>query len=183
MTCIVAVMEKEKVWMGADSAATDRTFSQSSRADQKMFKLSDDMLIGCCGSFRVRDLTRYRFPSLRFDPTQDDPAQFIVTDFVEALRETLKAGGCCTINDGTESFEGDMIVAFRGKLFVVYHDFQVEERTEHFTSIGSGSDIALGNLSATEGSKLSPRKRIEKALHASEQFNASVRSPFHYMSL
>jgi ATP-dependent protease HslVU (ClpYQ) peptidase subunit len=148
-----------------------------------MFKLSSEILVGCCGSFRVRDLARYRFPSLRFDPSQDDPAQFIVTDFVEALRQTLKDGGCCTSNDGTESFDGDLIVAFQGKLFIVYHDFQVEERTDTFTSIGSGSDIALGSLSATEGTKLPPRKRLEKALHASERFNASVRGPFHFMSL
>jgi hypothetical protein len=148
-----------------------------------MFKLSDDMLVGCCGSFRVRDLIRYKLPTLRFDPVKDEVAQFIVTDFVDAVRQTLRDGGACTQIEGRDSFEGDLLVTFRGRLFAVYGDFQVEERTDRYSAIGSGSDLALASLFSTEGGKLSPRKRLEKALRASERYNASVRSPFHFASL
>jgi ATP-dependent protease HslVU (ClpYQ) peptidase subunit len=183
MTCIAAVVERGRVYMAADSAGTDQ-WTQNIRSDGKMFLLSDDMLVGVCGSFRVRDLIRYKFPALRYDAKQcPEIAQFIVTDFVEALRQTLKEGGSCLTNDGAESFDATVLVAYKGRLFEVSGDFQVGEQTVPYHAIGSGSDIAQGSLYSTCGLKMSARKRLEKAMEASERYNAGVRAPFHHMTL
>lgn len=184
MTCIAALVERGKVYMAADSAGSDSNGVLNIRADGKMFAVSDDMLIGVCGSFRVRDLIRYKLPALRYDPKQcPDIAQFIVTDFVDALRQTLRDGGACVTSDGLDSFQSDILVAYRGKLFEVSNDFQVAEQIAPYHAIGSGCDIAQGSLFSTQGLKLSPKKRLERALTASEKYNTMVRSPFHFAVL
>jgi ATP-dependent protease HslVU (ClpYQ) peptidase subunit len=182
MTCIAALVEKGKVYMAADSAGTGG-WNQYIRADGKMFAVSDDMLVGVCGSFRVRDLLKYRLPALRYDPKQEDVTHFIVTDLVEAIRQTLKDGGACHSENGIDEFEGAVLIAFKGRLFEIDNDFQVAEQTAPYHAVGSGSDIAQGSLHSTHGLKMSPRKRLEKAMVASERYNAAVRAPFHFAVL
>jgi ATP-dependent protease HslVU (ClpYQ) peptidase subunit len=182
MTCIAALVEKGKVYMAADSAATGG-WSQCIRSDGKMFAVSDDMLLGVCGSLRVRDLLKYKLPSLRYDPKQSDVTHFIVTDFVEAMRQCLRDGGACHSENGIDSFEGAVLIAFRGKLYEIDNDFQVAEQLAPYHAVGSGSDIAQGSLHSTHGLKMSARKRLERAMLASERYNASVRAPFHFAVL
>jgi ATP-dependent protease HslVU (ClpYQ) peptidase subunit len=182
VTCIAALIDKGRVYMAADSAGTGG-WTQNIRADGKMFAVSDDMLMGVCGSFRVRDLIKYKLPGLRYDPKQADVSHFIVTDLVEAIRQTLRDGGACHSENGIDEFDGAVLVAFRGKLFEIDNDFQVAEQTAPYHAVGSGADIAQGSLHTTHGLKMSPRKRLERAMVASERFNAGVRGPFHFAIL
>jgi len=184
MTCIAAIVEKGKVFMAADSAGTDSSWGQNIRADAKMFQLGDDMLVGFCGSFRVRDLLKYKLTGVRFDPKHTpDVAQFMATDFIDSVRQVLKDGGVCNQCDGVETFPAELLVAYKGRLFSVESDFQVGEQSAPFHAIGSGSDIAQGSLHSTQGLKLTPKKRLDRAMTASERYNAGVRAPFMFAVL
>jgi ATP-dependent protease HslVU (ClpYQ) peptidase subunit len=79
--------------------------------------------------------------------------------------------------DGSQSFDGALLVAVRGNLFVIDEDFQVGEHADGYAAIGSGGSVALGALHATDG-YLPHDKRVIAALKASERFCAGVRGPF-----
>ena len=76
-----------------------------------------------------------------------------------------------------------ILVAFRGRLFVVQCDFQVCERSERYDAIGCGADYALGSLFETDGRKMNPRSRLKRALQCAEKFSAGVRGPFTILKL
>ncbi|HRH83558.1 MAG TPA: hypothetical protein PK210_04910 [Bacteroidia bacterium] len=59
MTCIVGLVDQEKVIIGGDSAATVGT-SISLWSDPKVFKIGD-FIFGCEGSFRMIQLMKYKF--------------------------------------------------------------------------------------------------------------------------
>ena len=58
MSCVVGVVNKGKVWMGADSAASDGE-DMVSLTNHKVF-FCGPLLIGCVGSIRMTQIIQYR---------------------------------------------------------------------------------------------------------------------------
>ncbi len=172
MTCIVGLLDNGSVYMGADSAGVAK-LSLSVRADQKVF-VKGDFVMGFTTSFRMGQLLRY---NLKIPPCHKniDLFEYMVTSFVESVRECLKAGGFAETKDAKEK-AGTFLVGYRGRIFCVEDDYQVAEQLLPFHAIGYGEDIALGVLFAN--TQLKPKERILQALEAAEQFSAGVRRPF-----
>ena len=61
------------------------------RADEKVFR-NGDFLMGFTTSFRMGQLLRYKLNPPRRHP-DDRVAKYMVVDFIDAVRECLKAGG------------------------------------------------------------------------------------------
>jgi ATP-dependent protease HslVU (ClpYQ) peptidase subunit len=177
MTCIAAVVEGGQVWMGGDSAFSDRSFSLVTRANQKVFR-NGAFLIGVCGSARVLDVLRYSFEPPKHARGMD-VARYMRTAFVDEVRKSLKAAGAMRKEHELEDVESAFLVGYRGRLFQVEPDFQVGEAIDDFSAIGSGGDVALGALTVTQGTP--PRKRVLAALQAAERYNAGVRRPFYVL--
>ena len=175
MTAIAALVHNKKVYIGGDSAGTDQSFGLSVRADRKVFRLHD-MVFGFAGSYRMGNLLQHSLDIPRHHP-DDEPHKYMVTDFINAVRDCLKRGGVAIGSDEmVEGVDGDFIVGYRGHIFVVYGDYQVGEPTDPYIAVGSGTDIVLGSLGSTKGE---PKARIRKALELAERHNAGVRGPFH----
>ena len=102
------------------------------------------------------------------------------TSFIDHVRELFHTNGYAQAESGRES-GGFFLVGYRGRLFGVESDYQIEELTVPYMAIGSGSDLALGSLFSTTDVKC-PRERLELAPKAAEAFNNTVRSPFIYAS-
>lgn len=182
MTCIAALVEKGKVYMGADSAGV-AGLRVNVRADSKIFTVGDDpqMLIGVCGSFRVRDLLAHSF-----DPpgiNTENLAEYMVREFVEAVRHLLHNAGVSVKEDNEESIPAAFIVGFRGRLFTIETDLQVGESSDPFHAVGCGEEIALGSLHSTAGLGIKPRERILRALRASARYSGGVCAPFKVRTL
>ena len=175
MTCIVGLVHHEVVYIGGDSAGVAR-LRLTVRADEKVFRNSD-FLMGFTTSFRMGQLLRYSLKPPRRHP-DDDIHQYMVVDFINAIRECLKAGGCASKEDEVES-GGTFLVGYAGHLFTVDSDYQVGIPEDGYAAVGSGQDIALGALFATQGQ--APRQRVLTALRSAERFNAGVRGPFHIL--
>jgi ATP-dependent protease HslVU (ClpYQ) peptidase subunit len=174
MTCIVAVAEDGIVWMGADSAGVSG-LSLAVRRDPKIYRVGE-FLFGFTSSFRMGQLLGYKFtPPLHH--AEWSVERYMTTVFIDALRDTLKAGGYARTNNGAEE-AGEFLVCYSGRIFRVCSDYQVGENMEPFDSVGCGSDLALGALHATRG-EMTPEDRVEAALEAAEAFSAGVRRPFH----
>lgn len=178
MTCIVGLVHRGAVYMGADSAGVGPGWDHRVRIDRKIYR-NGEFLIGFTTSWRMGQLLGYAFrpPAL---PEGKDFFAYLVTDFIDAARICLKAGGYAErVNEGERS--GDFLVATRGRIFRVGGDYQVGENAMGFDACGCGDQAALGNLLATK--HLKPEPRLKLALEAAEMLSAGVRGPFHFEAL
>lgn len=173
MTCVAALIHDNTIYMGADSAGVS-DFDLVVRADQKVF-LNDEFLIGFTSSFRMGQLLRYALKPPKFRPEEKDLYEYMVTDFVDAVRDCLKKGGYAQ-NDNGEEVGGCFLVGVRGRLFQIDSDYQVGESIQPYAAVGCGRAYALGVLSVTNTTD--PEYRIKLALGSAEKFNVGVRGPF-----
>jgi ATP-dependent protease HslVU (ClpYQ) peptidase subunit len=180
VTCIVGFVEGNTVWMGGDSAGTNDWLDQDLYHSPKVFR-NDGMLIGSCGNARQGQLLRWALKVPDHDPRLDIE-KYMVKTFIDAVRECFKAGGVGKLDNNVESNLGAFIVGYRGRLFIVYSDYQVRMPVKPYAAVGCGDQIANGALFASDHITAG-RERVELALKAAERFSAGVRGPFHIESL
>lgn len=175
MTCIVAIAEKGKVYMGADSAGSN-SITTIPRKDSKIFR-NNGFLFGITSSFRMGQILRFRLtcPHYKGKKELDSLYQFMCTDFIDSVRNSFKDYGYGKIENNEES-GGSFLVGFEGHLFEVYDDFQIAMSIDNYASIGSGEQFARGSLFSTKGMK--PNKRLKLALKAATRFSPTVSKPF-----
>lgn len=177
MTCIVAVSDGERVTLGGDSAGIAE-LELTLRADTKVFR-SSTYAIGFTSSFRMGQLLRYgaRLP----EPTAD-LERFMVTSFIDAVREVLKEGGFASKENEAER-GGAFLVGIGAEIFEIGIDYQVGRSVRPYAAVGCGARIALGAMHALERlPTLSREQRALAALEAAEAFSAGVRRPFHLVT-
>ena len=172
MTCIIGVVQKDKVFMGADSAGVSG-LDIVVRKDSKIHK-NGPFLIGFTSSFRMGQLLGYSLNVPTRHP-DTDVMRFMVTEFVEAVRDCLSDGGYTKVHSSREE-GGNFLVGYEGRLFQIESDFQVCETVVGYDACGCGAPYALGALRNSAG--LSPMKRIEQAIETAAEFSAGVEPPF-----
>lgn len=177
MTSIVGCVEKGTVFIGADSAGVGG-LNLTIRKDRKVFR-NGDFIIGGTSSFRMLQLLHHKFVPPTYDPAID-VEKFMVTTFVDAVRQCFKDGGYAT-KSSEQEWGGDFLVGFRGRLWNIGSDYQVGEPLSDYDAVGCGLDIARGVLYATPD--MQSEKRLELALKASEAHSAGVRGPFYIEAL
>lgn len=168
MTCIVGLVDNGNVYIGGDSAGVSG-LSISIRADEKVFT-NGPFIMGFTTSFRMGQLLRYKF-TLSAQTIKQSDMEYLVTDFIDAARKCFRDNG---FSDGTTG--GTFLVGYHGKLYTINSDFQIGIPADLFDAVGSGSDLALGAMHATQDQD--PVKRINAALKAASAFNAGVAPPF-----
>lgn len=159
--------------MGGDSAGVDG-YHLVTRKDTKVFRVGD-FTLGFTTSFRMGQLLAHAFnPPKRH--TDQDVYAYMVTTFIDGLRDCLKAGGWAK-RDSEREVGGTFLVGYEGRLFQIEGDYQVGEPLSGYAACGCGCEVALGALYATGNMK--PRDRVKVALQAAEAFSAGVRGPFN----
>lgn len=177
MTCIVGLVDGDRVWMGGDSAGVSG-LDITVRADPKVFR-NGPFLIGFTSSFRMGQLLNFRLRVPEQEPGTDVFGYMVMT-FVEAVRDCLKEGGYAQRTNDAES-GGSFLVGYRGRLFSIQSDYQVCEAIRGFHAIGCGADYALGALAAS--THAGSEQRIRLALEVAETFSGGVRAPFRIDSV
>lgn len=182
MTCIAGLIHKDKVYIGGDSAGV-ANYDLKIRNDKKVFR-NGDFIMGFTTSFRMGQLLQYKFhPPTLFneDGSSKDINKYMVTDFVDAVRQCLKDGGyAAKVNE--EESGGTFLVGYKDRLFSIEADYQVGEFIDGIMAVGCGDDIALGSLYTTAKIDMNPEERIHMALEAAERYSAGVRSPFNIIN-
>jgi ATP-dependent protease HslVU (ClpYQ) peptidase subunit len=179
MTCIVGLEKDGKVYMGGDSAAVAGWHDMGVRP-AKVFRRGQ-FLIGYTTSFRMGQLLQYRLEVAereRFSPTTN--MEYMVTQFVPAIRELFKQGGYASIHDSQES-GGQFLVGYYHQLFLISGDFAVIRSREDFAAVGCGTEFAIGAMSANL--HLGPKARIKNALKITARHSGGVSGPFTVMSM
>lgn len=176
MTCIVGLVNEGRVYIGGDSAGVNPSLGLTIRTDKKVFR-NGEFVMGFTSSFRMGQLLAFGFnpPKPRMGT---ELMAFMVTDFIDATRERLKAGGYVKVKEGVE-LGGNFLVGFHGRLFNVQADFQVQEAADGFDACGCGEPIALGSLYSTRDWR-DPAARLTEALTAATRFSAGVHPPFFF---
>lgn len=179
MTCIVAMIKDNIVYMGGESAGTNEYFHQNLRRDSKVFR-KGDMVIGFTSSFRMGSILRYKFV-VPDKPTNQTIDEYMNTTFIDAVRKLFKVEGFATIENNSES-GGNFLVGYKGRIFVIEEDYQIGESLEPFFAVGCGAQLALGALSAMYESDWDNPRILEIALNAACKYNAGCRGPFNYVN-
>jgi ATP-dependent protease HslVU (ClpYQ) peptidase subunit len=177
MTCVVGLAQKGRVWIGVDSASVQGWTRRTTNL-RKVFR-SGPFLIGYTTSFRMGQILEHHLAVPHQEEDQDNRS-FMVTKFVECVRALLREKGFSKVESNSES-GGQFLVGYRGTLYSIQSDYQVGEMSEGLDSVGSGSEFALGAMKALE--KLSPTRRIRRALEISAHFNMGVCAPFYIKSM
>jgi ATP-dependent protease HslVU (ClpYQ) peptidase subunit len=183
MTCIVGFIGDTHVWLGGDSGAYSGS-GKEIRKRPKVFR-KGDMLIGAAGSLRIPQIIEYTL-----DP-QPHPhgwsnMQYLSSlwalDVHRALVDGKAIGEDCV---GGIMEDSGLLVAYRGGLYVIEEDLDVNEVVTPFTAIGSGADVAKGALHQQSllGDTRHPSERLTDALTVAEYYLANVDSPFTIVSI
>jgi hypothetical protein len=199
VTCVVGIVDDERVWVGADSAAV-AGLGVTVRRDPKVFELRNEqagtgVLVGFTSSFRMGQLLRYKMRLPGRYPGED-AYEWMVKEFVEAARACLKEGGFTEVEKARER-GGTFIVGVPGsvgtaegpggeeaaRLFAVHDDFQVAEPVARYYAVGCGDELALGSLATSGDWDSDPYGRVVSALRAAEMHSAGVSGPFTVLTL
>ena len=180
MTCIVGMLNENKIYVGADNAGCTESIHVS-RDDDKVF-IKDEMIIGCTTSFRMINLLRYQFNRPLHDPRKTVD-EYIYTDWIEDVRKLFKEKGFSTINNNVET-GGNFILGYKGNLYEIDNDFQVAKPKNPFCCVGSGMFFAYGAMRILiKDVSLKPDEILTQALEVAEEYNPFVRGPFKILNI
>jgi ATP-dependent protease HslVU (ClpYQ) peptidase subunit len=186
MTCIVGLEHGGRVYIGADSASVGDNIIRAT-AVQKVFRrivpgTEEGILIAAAYSFRVMQVMRFNFESPRLQSDLHSGERYLVTDFIPAMRDCFKEHGIMRRDSGGCEDGSTLLIGFRGELFTIFRDFQVNRYQgdklllNNFTAIGSGMMYAIGAMAANQ--QLEPVERIKNALAIAAHFEPGVCAPY-----
>lgn len=182
MTLIVALKDKDSVWMGGDSGGFTSDYHGRTEVDEKIYR-NGPFVIGYAGSFRIGQIVRYDFvppkkgyPKSANKASNEDWMLYFIKHFIPDLKK------CISSNDAeTEIEDAVLLIAVKNKFFeIALKTYQVEKCSDKFTAIGGGYCYALPALSVLEKecSHLNAQTKIEKAMDASSEFYMGIRKPY-----
>ncbi len=173
MTCIVGISTGNTVVIGGDSSAVSSNEIRMTKI-LKVFNVGE-LIFGFTDSFRLGQILRYSTPI--FQPQSQDPLTFLVTEFIEYLRELFEMKKFGKLDGEDGQVGGTFLVGYRGQLFTVERDFQVNCFTDGCVSVGAGAEYALGALHSMP-KNMSLKNKVLKALDAASYFSPYVCGPY-----
>lgn len=179
MTCIVALKEKNRVWLGSDSCVS--ASHETIRGTPKIIR-KGEFLIGGAGRSRGTQLFQYSvvLPNIC---EGENHYHYLINTVTPLMRKTFIDHGFLKVKNAEQEAPNTFILVFRGNVYVIGPDFFVDHPKEGYFSIGSGSGLALGSLYSTHKAKLSPKTRINLALSAASAYDGFVSPPYEIISM
>jgi ATP-dependent protease HslVU (ClpYQ) peptidase subunit len=169
MTCIVAISDNGKVYMGGDRGHSD-SHTLVSSTQPKIFDVGS-YLIGYAGNSGIGQAVIYNFQYPAVGKTHNIDRHMLKV-FIPALRLFFKENDI-KIPDDDDNNAG-FIIGVKGRVYEVdLADFQCIEYEE--VSIGSGSSYAYGSLYTSID--LPAKDRVEKAIQAAINYSPTCQSP------
>ena len=179
MTCIVAIKDKNKIYMGADSMACT-SFTRGELKASKIIR-KDNMIIGLCGSPRALQLLNYYWEVPKQNNQADDV--YIYKTVTDSIMECFQTNLYAHLNNNQLKCGSDFIIGFNSNLYQFENNFQVLEPVNPYISTGSGSYHAMGSLYTTSLTKMKPNDRLQIALQAATEYVHSVGGKYQFEEL
>jgi 20S proteasome alpha/beta subunit len=168
LTCIIAIANGKKVYMGGERGHSD-SHTLVSSTQPKIFDVGS-YLIGYAGNSGIGQAVVHNF---EFPPVKiANIYKHMTTVFIPALRSFIKDNDI-KIPDNEED-NASFIVGAKGRVYEIdLSDFQCIEYNE--VSIGSGSSYAYGSLYSTQD--YNPGDRIKQGIEAAILYSPSCQYP------
>jgi ATP-dependent protease HslVU (ClpYQ) peptidase subunit len=185
MTCIVGYVDKDYIYMGADSFGSNGHFGKA-RKDTKLFtKLVSQkyMLIGYTSSFRMGQLLKWKFTPPEI-PEDMNVEKYMNTLFIDEVIKCFTENGYGEIDKNVKS-GGTFLVGYKGRLFEIEDDYQVGEFISPIGACGCGFLVARGAMEALlkYDKNIKPERLLRLALEISAGNLVGVGGPFKIMRI
>lgn len=183
MTCIVGLVDKDTVYIGADSLGSNG-YSKTVRKDKKVFHLKDieRAVMGYTSSFRMGQLLMYGTGLIEKIDAYENKInhEYMVTKFIPNVIKLFDNGGYGKTDNGQKK-GGEFLFGYKDQLYQIESDYQVGEPIEKYAACGSGEDFALGSLHSTKKIE-DPIERIRMALQAATNYSVGVAPPYYIIN-
>lgn len=186
MSVVIGYRGKDnKVYIGADSAATSSNWGEQSElliGHGKVFK-NGKAIFGVVGSCRSMQILHYNFilPDRTTEQTTED---YMYKTFMPLLIKCFKDNECAKIKESTVTFDSSVMIGYGGELFLLHCDFYLDRIVESYAAFGSGGHLATGAmcLFETQGRlNENPKNSIKTALSIACKHNAYCEPPFEVL--
>jgi hypothetical protein len=159
MTCVAGIVHDGEVYMASDA---DMTWGWTKHdCGSKVFSVGD-VKFAACGLACVAESIRMRLTLPPVPEGEGGREKWLKVTLPDAIRATLKEVDL--LKDGAMRGEGTILIGWRGMLVSMDCHFATYDARRGYVAHGSGGDVAIGVLYATEGQK--PKDRLKKAIEA-----------------
>lgn len=176
MTCIVGIVEKDKICIAGDSALTDKDGHLTTLHKSKVFQVGD-FYIGYCGDLRFGQLLESENFSPPAQKRGQSEYQFLISRFVPYLMNYLTNN--LYPSETLKEDIGDMFLVYKSGLYLITYMGIIEVTT--YDAVGSGADYAKGCLYGIVNQKSKIETKASKAIEAASKFCTSVTFPVNYL--
>jgi ATP-dependent protease HslVU (ClpYQ) peptidase subunit len=167
VTCIVAMVDNNSIYMGADRGASDDD-SIVSLSNPKVY-IKGDWIFGFSGSLGTGQLMQCI--TLPIVKDTDDVFVIVRTTIVKLLKDAIDIYG-----SESSDHTADFLIGCKGRLFEMStEDWGVVEVDE--VAIGSGGAFALGSLYSTKEAYSNAHIRMTYALNAAITYSPTCQGP------
>jgi ATP-dependent protease HslVU (ClpYQ) peptidase subunit len=174
MSCIVGLIEDDKVWMGADSHCGGDDFRVAMK-NPKIIRYGD-WLLGSAGQFRAIQVVEHFVEPPR--SLKQSTLRFLIRNWVPKVQQAFEEHGCREQHKNGDDLPSCFLIGARDGLFFVGGDFAVNQY-DPAVAIGSGEAAATGAIRALAPVKeLTPHEKIKRALTLAAEHTPSVVPPF-----
>jgi ATP-dependent protease HslVU (ClpYQ) peptidase subunit len=145
MTVIVTARTKTGVVIAADSQTTQGW--EKKQADRSKLWVSGKYAVGAAGCVRTSQVIKHYTTWPKYRPDEDtDIETFLVKQVIPAIRTAADGAGIVRNNNGIESIDSSIIIAWGTNIAEISHNNAVVVPKLGRAAIGSGYAEALGYL-------------------------------------
>lgn len=176
MTCIVAAVENDAVYMGADSAVTNEGDGYRYKfTTPKLFK-KNGLLFGFAGEFKTPSILLYEdWPEIE----TEDINKYLYELLTKWLFKKCSKYKITSVENEIASAEASLLIGSKDKLFLMDSSFVASEISRQFESIGSGCAYAMGAMHANNSKNINTK--LTAGLTAAAYFCNTVGPPNIFM--
>lgn len=177
MTCIVGFTNQTHAWIASDIILASNSISERLTYPKTFIK--DEFIFATSGNVRACQLLQHCWTPPPFKKSIPI-IKYMCQNFAPSIKQLMVDNDLIVKNDdGIGEIDMIMIVAFRGKLFEIHRNCAVIEVERGYTSMGSGSEYALGAMTVLFGSEPNKVKKIDAELSLVRALRiANLHSPF-----
>lgn len=165
MTCIIAIKDKNNMYIAADKMLSDNSIKDICRIP-KIFQPNSSILIGTAGSLRFGQVLEH-FIDYNINKYNDE-LESLILHIIPTMQTVLER-----YKVDKEEY-GEFIICINNRIFEVDSGFGIIEPNRNYTTMGSGGEVAKGSLYTTENTLHTIEERIKIAIEASSYFIKSV---------
>lgn len=152
MSVVIAVKNKDGVYVGADRQATCGHVRVNGVL--KIYKAEHcGNVVGTVGSGRDSNITHLNDDWIESSKDIDVDFKYVVREIVPRLFSLMQRHKRVRIHEGVEELLSTFLFCTKDRIFVIFSDGAVCEY-ENYVAIGSGGDMATGYLNSLEKDKI-----------------------------